>query len=198
MKQLITFLSISAFLFSCKDVATKSKQTTNNTINTTTTKENANTTSAHDFALTNIDGEKFSLKDYAGKKILIVNTASKCGYTKQYAALEELYKKFNDKLVVIGFPCNDFGGQEPENEAGIKSFCQKNYGVTFPLTEKISVKGESTAPIYKWLTQKSLNGVLDATIKWNFNKFLIDEKGNLLSYFPSSTSPMDSAITSLL
>ena len=137
-------------------------------------------------------------KDYAGKKILIVNTASKCGYTPQYEGLEELSKKYQDKLVIVGFPANNFGGQEPGTNTEIVEFCKKNYGVTFPMAAKISVKGDDTAPIYKWLCNKSENGVLDATIKWNFNKFLLDENGKLLYYFDSKVTPMSDELVSKL
>ena len=119
----------------------------------------------------------------------MVNTASKCGFTPQYEALEKLYEQYKDKLVIVGFPCNQFHGQEPGSNADIKEFCRKNYGVTFPLAAKIDVKGNSIAPIYKWLCNKSENGVLDAQITWNFNKFLLDENGRLLAYFTSKVTP---------
>lgn len=209
MKQSIFAFLIFSSLLACKEVNKKSVQTKDDAkvaaVSTSASSPEISTTptdmeskSAYVFPLTDIDGKSFSLKEFAGKKILIVNTASKCGYTPQYADLQKLSEQYKDKLVVVGFPCNDFGGQEPEAEANVKSFCQKNYGVTFPLTEKVAVKGDAAAPIYKWLTQKSLNGVLDATIKWNFNKFLLNEKGELLSYFPSSTKPLDPAIVGLL
>ena len=121
--------------------------------------------------------------------ILIVNTASKCGYTPQYEGLEKVYEQYKDKLVVIGFPCNQFGGQESGTNEEIVNFCKKNYGVTFPLADKIEVKGAGIAPIYQWLTQKAKNGVLDANIGWNFNKFLLDENGKMIAYFPSNVKP---------
>jgi glutathione peroxidase len=127
-----------------------------------------------------------------------VNTASKCGYTGQYEALQKVYTQYKDKLVIIGFPCNQFGGQEPGTNDAIVEFCQKNYGVTFPLGDKLDVKGENAAPIYKWLTQKSQNGVLDATIGWNFNKFLLDEQGKMIAYFPSNVKPDSESILSYL
>ena len=133
-----------------------------------------------------------------GKKILIVNTASKCGFTYQYEQLEELYKKYSDRLVVVGFPANNFKSQEPGTNTEIAEFCKKNYGVTFPMAAKISVKGDDMAPIYKWLTSEAENGVLNAEIKWNFNKFLLDENGTILSYFPSRVKPMSEEITSKL
>jgi len=135
---------------------------------------------------------------FKGKKILIVNTASACGYTPQYEGLEALYKKYQDKLVIVGFPANNFGGQEPGTNGEIKEFCKKNYGVTFPMAAKISVKGDDMAAIYKWLCNKSENGVLDASISWNFNKFLLDEKGNLITKFDSKVTPMSDELVSRL
>ena len=146
-------------------------------------------TSIYDFKVTSLDGGKIDFSAYKGKKILIVNTASKCGYTPQYAELEELYKKYQNTLVIVGFPANNFGQQEPGSNTEIKEFCTKNYGVTFPMAAKVSVKGDDIAPIYKWLTNKTENGVLDAEIKWNFGKFLLDENGQMLAYFPSKVTP---------
>lgn len=147
----------------------------------------------HDFTSKTLDGKAFDFADLKGKKVLIVNTASECGYTKQYKGLEELYDKYKTKnFVVIGFPCNDFGGQEPGTSKDIQAFCSKNFGVSFPMMEKISI---AKSAVYQWLTHKSENGVLDATVKWNFNKFLIDENGNLVKYLPSSVEPMSSEIT---
>ena len=154
--------------------------------------------SIHEFKVEALDGGTIDFASFKGKKILVVNTASECGYTPQYKELEELYKKYNDKLVIVGFPANNFGGQEPGTNSEIKAFCEKNYGVTFPMAAKVSVKGDDTAPIYKWLTQKSENGVLDAEVRWNFNKFLIDENGKMVAYFPSKVKPMDEEITSKL
>jgi glutathione peroxidase len=142
--------------------------------------------------------EKICLSNYKGKKILLVNVASECGYTKQYADLEKLYLSHKDKLIIIGFPCNQFGGQESGTEADIEKFCSSKYSVTFPLTTKIEVKGDKQHPIYKWLTTKRLNGVNDYSVKWNFNKFLLDENGQLIGYFSSQINPLDSAITNLL
>lgn len=151
-----------------------------------------------DFSIQSIDGKTINFKDFKGKKILIVNTASKCGYTPQYKALEELYKTHKDNLVIIGFPSDNFGGQEFTNNADIKEFCEKNYGVTFPLTTRVDVKGDNATPIFKYLCSKELNGVLDATIAWNFNKFLLDENGNLLAYFSSKVKPDSEEITKYL
>jgi len=153
------------------------------------------TKTLHDFKTKGLDGKEFDFASLKGKKVMIVNTASECGYTPQYKDLEALYEKYKSKnFVIVGFPCNDFGGQEPGSSAEIHSFCQKNYGVTFPMMEKVGITA-NTAPVYKWLTHKSENGVLDATVKWNFNKFLVDEKGQLVKYYASETNPMDPEIT---
>ena len=156
------------------------------------------TNSIHQFKIKGIDGKMIDFAKFKGKKILIVNTASECGYTPQYEGLQKLYEDNKDKLVIVGFPCNQFGGQEPGTEETIKEFCKSRYGVTFPLTTKVDVKGENISPIYKWLCTKEENGVLDATIKWNFNKFLLDENGKILAYFPSKTKPDSEEIANLL
>jgi glutathione peroxidase len=145
-----------------------------------------------------LDGTDISFAAFKGKKILIVNTASECGYTPQYKALETLFEQHKDKLVVVGFPANDFGGQEPGSNNEIKSFCTKNYGVTFPLAAKSAVTGAEISPIYQWLTHKEKNGVLNAEIKWNFNKFLLDENGFILQKFDSKTDPLSEEILKLL
>lgn len=155
-------------------------------------------TSIHQFKVSGIDGSIIDFAAFKGKKILVVNTASQCGYTPQYAALQQVYEKYKDKLVVVGFPCNQFGGQEPENEKTIQTFCTKNFGVSFPLAAKVDVKGNNAAAIYKWLCNKSLNGVLNATIQWNFNKFLLNENGNIIAYFGSSTKPDSEEIVGLI
>ena len=152
----------------------------------------------YQFKVPSIDGATIDFSKFKGKKILIVNTASKCGYTPQYAELEKLHKAYGSKLVIIGFPANNFGGQEPGSNAEINDFCQKNYGVSFTMAEKVSVKGEDIHPLFKWLTSKSDNGVMDAEIKWNFTKFLLDEKGKLLAVYPSKVSPMNEEITKQL
>ncbi len=154
--------------------------------------------SIHSFKVKGLDGKQIDFASFKGKKIFVVNSASKCGYTPQYEALEKVYKQYKDKLVIIGFPCNQFGGQEPGTNEEIASFCQKNYGVTFPLADKIDVKGSNTAPIYQWLTQKANNGVVDANISWNFNKFLLNEDGKMIAYFPSNVKPDSEEILSRL
>ncbi len=158
----------------------------------------APTGSVYDFKVAALDGTTIDFSSFKGKKILIVNTASQCGYTKQYEGLQKLYEAKKDKLVIVGFPANNFGQQEPGSNAEIGEFCKKNYGVTFPMAAKVSVKGDDQAAIFKWLCNKTQNGVLDAEIKWNFGKFLLDENGALISYFPSKVEPMSEEITSKL
>jgi glutathione peroxidase len=144
----------------------------------------------YDFKVTTIDGQPFDLATLKGKKVLVVNTASKCGNTPQYAQLEELYKKYGgDKFTIIGFPANNFMSQEPGTNEEIKQFCTLNYGVTFQMMAKISVKGKDMAPLYKWLTSKDENGVMDAPVKWNFQKFMIDENGKLAGMVPPGEKP---------
>lgn len=155
-------------------------------------------TSIYDFKVASLDGGTIDFSKYKGKKILIVNTASKCGYTKQYKGLQELYEKYKDKLVIIGFPANNFGGQEPGSNEEIEAFCEKNYGVSFPMAKKISVKGDDIHPLFKWLTNKKENGVMDADIRWNFTKFLINEKGKLVAKFDSAVEPMSPDILQYL
>lgn len=159
---------------------------------------NPATTSIYDFKLRTLEGKETSLKEYKGKKMLLVNVASECGYTPQYKDLEALHEKFGDKVVVIGFPANNFGGQEPGSPTEIRSFCTKNYGVKFPMMEKISVKGTDAHPLYKWLSNKAENGVCSDAPGWNFCKYLIDENGRIIKFFPSKVNPMSEEITSLL
>jgi glutathione peroxidase len=152
----------------------------------------------YDFKVPSLDGGTIDFAAFKGKKILIVNTASACGYTPQYEGLQKLYTQHGNNVVVVGFPANNFGAQEPGTNGEIKTFCQKNYGVTFPMAEKVSVKGDDMAPIFKWLTTKNLNGVMDAEIKWNFTKFLIDEHGSLMAKFDSRVDPLAPEIISQL
>lgn len=147
------------------------------------------------FKTKTIDGKEFDLASLKGKKVLVVNTASKCGNTPQYKDLEALYKKYGgDKFVIIGFPANNFMSQEPGTNAEIKQFCTENYQVTFPMMSKISVKGKDIDPIYQWLTTKAKNGKMDAEVSWNFQKFMIDEKGNLVDVVSPRTNPTDEKI----
>lgn len=175
----ILMLSIFSFLFAPKAL-------------------DAQTKSIYDFKVTSLDGGTIDFAKYKGKKILIVNTASKCGYTPQYEGLEKLYEQHKDNLVIIGFPANNFLYQEPGNDQDIKSFCQKNYGVSFPMASKIDVKGKKMHPLYVWLTQKKYNNYSDNSVKWNFQKYLIDEKGNLIDVFAPGVEPLSTEITSKL
>ncbi len=154
--------------------------------------------SVYDIKIKALDGSEIDLSKYKGKKILIVNTASKCGYTPQYEGLEKLYEQYKDKLVIIGFPANNFLFQEPGSNNDIQTFCKKNYGVTFPMTEKISVKGKKMHPLYVYLTQKKYNHFSDNSVKWNFQKYLIDEKGNLVQVFAPSVEPMSEEIVNAI
>jgi glutathione peroxidase len=151
--------------------------------------------SFYDFRVEAIDGEAFDFSQLEGKKVMIVNTASKCGYTPQYEDLEKLYKTYGgEDFIIIGFPANNFMGQEPGTNEEIKTFCTVNYGVTFPMMAKISVKGKDMHPLYKWLTDKDLNGVMDSKVKWNFQKYLIDENGKLVDYAAPGDKPLSDEI----
>ncbi len=150
----------------------------------------------YDYTVEDINGDEFKFSDLKGKKILIVNTASKCGFTPQFDGLENLYQKYKDQnFVIVGFPSNDFGQQDPGSNEEIAEFCRLNYGVTFPMMSKISVKGDSIAPIYEFLTQKELNGKKNSSVKWNFQKYLINEDGTFHDYFYSITEPESNKIT---
>src|SRR5690606_23780367 len=151
----------------------------------------------YQFAITSIDGKKVDLSQFKGKKLLLVNTASKCGYTKQYAGLQELSEKYGDKVVVIGFPANNFGGQEPGSNDEIQGFCEKNFGVTFLLAEKSSVTGDDISPLFAYLTSAE-NSDFTGEIKWNFEKFLIDEQGKLIHRFRSKVEPLSQELISKL
>ena len=150
--------------------------------------------SIYEVKINSISGELIDFTEFKGKFILIVNVASECGFTKQYAELEELHQLYKDKLVVIGVPCNQFGEQEPGSSEDIIKFCQENFGVTFLLTEKIKVKGEDQHPLYKWLCTKEINGKSNSTVKWNFQKYLVDDKGEFINYFFSTTNPLSEKI----
>lgn len=143
----------------------------------------------YDFKIDALTGGTIDFSQYKGKKILVVNTASQCGYTPQYEGLEKLYEQHKDKLVIVGVPSNDFGQQEPGSNEEISTFCKKNYGVTFPMAAKVDVKGDNIAPLYQWLTQKSHNHFMDSEVKWNFQKYLLDENGKLVAVFYSKTTP---------
>ena len=152
--------------------------------------------SIYDFKVKSIEGGVIDFAKYKGKKIMIVNTASQCGNTPQYAELEAMYKKYGNKLVIIGFPANDFGAQEPGSNQEIKEFCTKKYAVSFPMAAKITVKGDEMSPLYQWLTQKKYNNLKDSEVTWNFQKYLINEKGELVAVFDPRTKPSSADIVS--
>jgi glutathione peroxidase len=187
---MIKLIALAAILFS-NDMIIQNKTDCIEYLNQVIPVQNK---SIYDFKVLSLNGDTIDFASFKGKKILIVNTASKCGFTPQYEELEKLYEKYKDRLVVVGFPSNNFLYQEPGSNEKIREFCKMNYGVTFPMAAKISVKGNNTAPVYKWLCSKEENGVMDAKIKWNFNKFLLDENGKIIAYFPSKVTPMSDEI----
>ena len=150
--------------------------------------------SFYDFTMKSIEGKEINFSEYKGKKVLIVNTASECGFTPQFVELEELHEKYKDKLVLLGFPANNFGGQEPGSNEEIATFCQRNFGVTFQLFEKSDVIGTNQNPLYKWLTHKEQNGWNDQAPSWNFCKYLINEKGELLKFYSAAVNPMSDEV----
>jgi glutathione peroxidase len=154
--------------------------------------------SFYDLKIKDIDGKEIDFSSFKGKKVMCVNVASFCGNTPEYANLEKLHQKYKDKLVVIGFPCNQFGAQEPGTPADIKTFCSTKYNITFPLTEKIDVKGSNQNDVYAWLTKKALNTKEDSEVRWNFQKYLVDEHGNLIGHYAPKMDPMDSTIISAI
>ena len=184
---------IMVVTFSCKNQEDNIK---NQTSKMADIQENMLGESIYQFKVNDIDGKEFDFKSLKGKKILIVNTASECGLTPQYEQLQALYDEFgaNGKFVIVAFPSNDFDDQEPGTNAEIATFCAKNYGVTFPLMEKISVKGENMHPLYQFLTQKAKNGLEDNTVRWNFQKYLINENGHLDKIVPPQVVPIDQSI----
>jgi len=197
-----TAIAISAIslLFACSSTHQKTTATDNTTTSNTTVSNTQPTqvNNIYQFKVPSIEGGTIDFSQFKGRKILIVNTASKCGYTPQYEGLEKLYEAHKNDLVIVGFPANNFGGQEPESNEKIQEFCKLRYGVTFPLAQKVDVVGDQAHPLFKWLTTKDQNGVLDAKIAWNFNKFLLDENGNLLAYFPSKVTPESPEIAKYL
>ncbi|MBK0404626.1 glutathione peroxidase [Adhaeribacter sp. BT258] len=187
-KAVYIFLALAAF--GCQQKETPKASTTMSQMEGTFEQARVPAQSIYDFEFKTLQGEDIVLSNYKGRKMLIVNTASECGYTPQYKELQELYDKHGDKVVVLGFPANNFGGQEPGSNQEIAAFCEKNFGVTFPVFEKISVAGDDMHPFYKFLSSKELNGVTDEKPNWNFCKYLIDENGKVQAFFNSKVSPM--------
>jgi len=166
-----------------------------NKAKTASSKQNNTEQSLYDITIDSLDGKPIDFSEFKGKKLLFVNVASECGFTKQYKDLQKLSDAYPTQLVVIGSPCNQFGKQEPGNAQEIQTFCERNFGVTFLLTEKIDVKGSKQHPLYKWLTSKELNTKKNSSVKWNFQKYLVNESGELVDYYYSITSPTNSKIT---
>nr|WP_315175850.1 glutathione peroxidase [uncultured Flavobacterium sp.] len=189
MKRLVTIASLVLVLFSCQNQAQNSKPNTS-IMDATVGKENI-----YQFKVTDLSGDTFDFATLKGKKVMIVNTASKCGLTPQYKDLEALYKEYSGKgFVIVGFPANNFASQEPGTKEEIATFCQQNYGVTFPMMDKVSVKGSDMCAVYQFLTQKAKNGLMDSEVKWNFQKYLLNEKGELVDVIAPTTLPTDPKI----
>ncbi|MBD3723817.1 MAG: glutathione peroxidase [Flavobacteriaceae bacterium] len=180
------------FMFGLTIIGCKQQESLNKQL---TAQDNMEKQSIYQFTVNDIEGNSFSFKDLAGKKIMVVNTASKCGLTPQYKQLEEVYEKYKDQnFIIVGFPANNFLSQEPGNDSEIATFCERNYGVTFPMMSKISVKGDDMHEVYQFLTQKSKNGVADSEVEWNFQKYLLNEKGELEMIISPRTLPNDEKI----
>lgn len=152
----------------------------------------------HDFKVKTLEGKDFDFSNLKGKKVMVVNTASKCGFTPQYKDLQALYEKYSDQLVIIGFPANNFMNQEPGSNEEIREFCDSRYGVSFPMMDKVSVRGDDMSPVYKWLTSRELNGVMDSKVSWNFQKYLIDENGKLVDVLAPKEKPDSEKVLSWL
>lgn len=193
-------IALSLALVACSSNSTKSSSVEFVEGNSVNQKDyTMSASSFYDLSAKDIEGNDFSFESLKGKRVMIVNTASECGYTPQYTQLQELYQNYKDHdFVILGFPCNDFGGQEPGSEAQIQNFCSANFGVTFPMMSKVAVKGDNAHPVYRWLTQQTLNGVSDGQVKWNFHKFLVDENGNWIAEYSSSVSPLDESIVQFI
>ncbi|WP_181885054.1 glutathione peroxidase [Pontibacter diazotrophicus] len=187
--QVAALMGLLSTLVACQNSASQNLTSDSETMATeTTSNPNAQTSDFYGFQMKTLDGKNVDFSDYKGKKVLLVNTASECGYTPQYAELQQLHEAHGNEVVVLGFPANNFGGQEPGSNEEIASFCQKNYGVTFPMFEKVSVVGEDKHPLFTWLQQNAPNNEEPA---WNFSKYLVDENGNVVAFYPSKVKPMD-------
>jgi glutathione peroxidase len=186
------------FVFAVIAIACTSSVQKQNSQNMTSLDQLIMEKSIYDFKMKDINGQEVDFSQFKGKKMLLVNVASKCGYTPQYEDLQKLHEMHGDKVVIIGFPANNFGGQEPGSNEEIKQFCSENYGVTFTMMDKVSVKGADKDPLYRWLSDKDLNGWNDKEPSWNFCKYFINEKGELLKFFPSSVKPTDEEILKLV
>ena len=190
MRKIVSLVTSVSFFFSCQNQAQKKQTATATPTTTPMAKE-----TIYQFKVEDLSGDSFDFSTLKGKKILVVNTASECGLTPQYEQLQAIYEKYKDKnFVIVGFPANNFGAQEPGSNQQIATFCQKNYGVTFPMMAKISVKGSDMHPVYQFLTQKAKNGLEDSEVQWNFQKYLINEKGELAKVISPRTLPTDAEI----
>ena len=190
IKYALSFLALLAGCIGANDRKTKSTEVNHASINTNSPMKKT----FHDFTMKTIDGKEIKMSQYKGKKVLLINVASQCGYTAQYADLQKFHEKYGDKITLLGFPANNFGGQEPGSNEEIATFCTKNFGVTFQIFEKISVKGDDQHPLYRWLSTKDENGWNDQAPKWNFCKYIVDENGELIKYLGSSVKPSDNDI----
>lgn len=189
MRKFVSLVTLVSFFFSCQNQA-QNKDVMSTKVTTPMKKE-----TIYQFKVEDLSGDSFDFSTLKGKKILVVNTASECGLTPQYEQLQAIYEKYKDKnFVIVGFPANNFGAQEPGSNQQIATFCQKNYGVTFPMMAKISVKGSDMHPVYQFLTQKAKNGLEDSEVQWNFQKYLINEKGELAKVISPRTLPTDAEI----
>ena len=199
MRYLIIIIAAALTIGCSQKTKTSTSETAIPEVTSSSSSEIVGTRNFHFFSIPTLDESgTIDMKDYKGKKILVVNVASKCGFTPQYEGLQELHTKYGDQVQIIGFPCNQFMNQEPGGKEEIASFCKKNFGVTFPLTTKIDVKGSSQNEIYTWLTSKDQNGKGDYKVSWNFNKFLIDESGNLLEHYGPKVTPMSEELLSAI
>lgn len=202
MKQISLFLLLLSF--GCRqsspnqEITIPNENATMATAATNTLPTEGDQPSVYDFTFKTLQGEEISLNEFKGRKMLLVNVASECGFTPQYQELQQLYDQYGTKVVVIGFPANDFGGQEPGSNQEIAAFCEKNYGVTFPVAEKITVTGANQHPLYQFLSNKTLNGVTNEAPSWNFCKYLIDERGKVVQFFPSKVKPLSAELVAAI